>query len=94
LYFKNIKRNAENFSHNISKTPTRKLLKDMAKLHNVYVVGGSIPEIINDGKLYNSSLVYDRKGKLILHYRKAHLFDVDIPGKITYKESDTYNAGN
>jgi omega-amidase len=24
---------------------------------------------------------------------KIHLFDIDIPGKITYKESDTFTAG-
>jgi len=62
------------------KTPTRKLLKEMAKKYGVYIVGGSIPEICGDGNLYNSSLVFDRQGNQILHYRKAHLFDIDIPG--------------
>lgn len=26
--------------------------------------------------------------------RKMHLFDIDIPGKITYKESDTFKSGD
>lgn len=26
--------------------------------------------------------------------RKVHLFDIDIPGKITFRESDTLSAGN
>jgi omega-amidase len=31
---------------------------------------------------------------LIAKYRKSHLFDIDIPGRITYKESDTFSAGD
>jgi omega-amidase len=27
-------------------------------------------------------------------YRKMHLFDIDVPGGITFKESDTLSAGN
>ena len=36
---------------------------------------------------------FDSNGSLIAKYRKTHLFDIDIPGKITYKESDTFAAG-
>lgn len=31
---------------------------------------------------------------MVAKYRKTHLFDIDIPGKITYKESETFTAGN
>ena len=31
---------------------------------------------------------------MIAKFRKLHLFDIDIPGKATYKESDTFGAGN
>ena len=45
---------------------------------------GSIPESA-DGKLYNTATVYSPKGELIATHRKVHLFDIDIPGQITFK---------
>ncbi|KAJ9164725.1 Carbon-nitrogen hydrolase [Coniochaeta hoffmannii] len=43
---------------------------------------------------YNTSLVFDREGRLLATHRKVHLFDIDIPGKITFRESDVLSAGN
>lgn len=59
------------------------------------MVGGSIPEFVPDTKkYYNTSLVFSPAGKLIATHRKTHLFDIDIPGKITFKESDVLSPGN
>ena len=33
-------------------------------------------------------------GEMIAKYRKIHLFDIDVPGKITFKESDALSPGN
>lgn len=33
-------------------------------------------------------------GTLVTIYRKVHLFDIDIPGKITFKESETLSGGS
>ena len=63
-----------------------------AKNHGVYLVAGSIPELL-DGKIYNSCFIFDRKGQIIDVHRKMHLFDVDIPD-IEFKESDTITPGN
>ncbi len=38
--------------------------------------------------------MYGPQGQLLATHRKVHLFDIDIPGKITFKESDTLAAGN
>lgn len=46
---------------------------------------GSVPELCNT-KMYNTALCF-LEGKLLSTYRKTHLFDIDIPGKITYMES-------
>ena len=72
---------------------TLKAMKEAAKDSNIYVIAGSIPEL-NDNNLYNSSFIFNRKGQIIGSHRKMHLFDIDIPGKISFKESDTLSAGN
>lgn len=57
------------------------------------VVGGSIPERFGNA-LYNTCTVWDQCGSLIATHRKMHLFDIDIPGKMTFKESDVLSPGN
>ena len=69
-----------------------KAVSTAAKDHGVYLVAGSIPELL-DGKIYNSCFIFDRKGQIIDVHRKMHLFDVDIPD-IEFKESDTITPGN
>ncbi len=69
-------------------------LSSWAKELGIYIVGGSIPERSLDGKIYNTSTVFDSNGLLIAKHRKLHLFDIDIPGKMTFKESDSLSPGN
>lgn len=68
-------------------------ISKLAKSNNVYILAGSIPEIEED-KLYNTSYLFDRQGNVIAKHRKMHLFDIDVKGKITFKESDVLTAGN
>ncbi len=64
-----------------------------AREYGVILVGGSIPE--REGKeLYNTCFVFDKTGKIIARHRKAHMFDVDIAGGITFKESDYFTPGD
>ena len=60
--------------------------------NGVYLVGGSIPEREGE-KIYNSCFCFDPRGELVARHRKIHLFDVDIPGKIRFRESDCFAAG-
>ena len=39
-------------------------------------------------------MTVDPTGTIIAKHRKVHLFDIDVPGKITFKESDTLTAGD
>lgn len=68
-------------------------ISNLAKKNQVYILAGSIPEIDND-KLYNTSYLFDKQGNIIAKHRKMHLFDIDISGKITFKESDVLSAGD
>src|SRR3954468_24312392 len=54
----------------------------------IWVHAGSFHEIGPDGgRTYNTSLVYDRSGELTAVYRKIHLYDVEIAGRVSYQES-------
>ncbi|KAI1344855.1 carbon-nitrogen hydrolase [Xylariaceae sp. FL0016] len=78
-------------------SPSYHALSSMAAEANVYLVGGSIPETDPDPaskKYYNTSLIFGPDGKLLSSHRKVHLFDIDIPGKITFRESDVLSPGN
>ena len=75
--------------------PSVKALSEIARQWKIILVGGSIPELEpTSDKLYNTSIIFNEKGELIGTHRKAHLFDVDIPNGITFKESTTLSAGN
>ncbi|KAJ4155592.1 hypothetical protein LMH87_000829 [Akanthomyces muscarius] len=75
--------------------PSYHALSAMARDNGVYLVGGSIPELNPaTGKHYNTSLTFGPDGALLATHRKVHLFDIDIPGKITFKESEVLTAGD
>ncbi|KAF5330629.1 hypothetical protein D9619_005715 [Psilocybe cf. subviscida] len=68
------------------------MLSSVAKEVKTWIIGGSIPER-DDGKVYNTCTVYNPEGELVAMHRKVHLFDIDIPGKIKFKESETLTGG-
>ncbi len=69
-----------------------KALSQAASQNGVYLVAGSMPEE-DQGKIYNTSYVFDRKGSQIAKHRKMHLFDCDIAA-VHFHESDTLSAGD
>lgn len=73
---------------------TFRVLRDLAAKYQIYLSAGSVPEIDNDGKVYNTAYVFDRQGQMIAKHRKMHLFDIDIKGGQYFKESDTLTAGD
>jgi predicted amidohydrolase len=54
-----------------------------------------MPEVVpNDAsRTYNAAVVVDPRGELAACYRKIHLFDVDIPGGATLRESEATAPG-
>lgn len=75
-------------------SPSIHMLCEQAKANNIYLIGGSIPERDSSNKLYNTAIVVNRKGDIVAKHRKVHLFDIDVPGKVKFKESDSLTAGN
>ncbi len=74
--------------------PTSERLAAWAVKWNVYLCGGSIAEASADGQhAFNTSLLFSPSGTIIASYRKIHLFDVDLPGELTVRESASMHAG-
>ena len=65
----------------------------VAREKKIYLVGGSIPELC-EGKVYNTCYVFDPEGKCIARHRKTHLFDIDVEGGQSFRESDTLSPGS
>ncbi|XP_078208339.1 omega-amidase NIT2 isoform X2 [Callithrix jacchus] len=80
------------YAEKIAGESTQKL-SEVAKECSIYLIGGSIPEE-DAGKLYNTCTVFGPDGTLLAKYRKIHLFDIDVPGKITFQESKTLSPGD
>jgi predicted amidohydrolase len=61
--------------------------------HRMWVVAGSFHERGPGSHTYNTSLVFDRAGELAAVYRKIHLYDVEIPDRVSYRESASVAPG-
>ena len=66
----------------------------LARKNNAFLVGGSIPELDSEGRVYNTCYVFDRSGNQIGKHRKVHLFDIYAHGEQVFKESDTLTGGD
>jgi predicted amidohydrolase len=73
--------------------PTSDWLGELARRYQIVLVGGSICEAAGGGRAYNTSMLFAPDGRLLATYRKLHLFDVDLPGQVTYRESSWLAPG-
>lgn len=72
--------------------PTYKRMGALAKELGVTLHCGSMVEKSGNNH-FNASVVFGPEGKEIARYRKIHLFDIDTPGGVSYRESDTISRG-
>jgi predicted amidohydrolase len=74
--------------------PTTDCLRALAVAHRLYLAGGSFAEHdASSGKTRNTCLVFSPDGAIVGRYSKIHLFDIDLPGHVTSKESQWIGAG-
>lgn len=69
-------------------------LKDMAAEHGVWMLIGSVAVKRDDGLINNRSYLIDDAGNIAARYDKVHLFDVDLAGGESYRESDVIKPGD
>jgi predicted amidohydrolase len=67
--------------------------KALAKELDVWLLIGSLAIKVADDKLVNRAYLLSPKG-IEARYDKIHMFDVDLPGGESYRESATYQAGS
>ncbi|CAN6164696.1 unnamed protein product [Urochloa humidicola] len=70
-------------------SPSISMLSEVAAARKITIVGGSIPENASR-KVFNTCCVIGPDGQILAKHRKLHLFEIDIPGDIKLKESDTF----
>ncbi|XP_045450246.1 omega-amidase NIT2-like [Melitaea cinxia] len=83
----------EEYAEEVPSGLTSRTLSQAAAEAGVCVVGGTLPER-RGAALYNTCTVWGGRGELLATHRKMHLFDIDIPNKITFKESEVLSAGD
>jgi nitrilase len=71
-----------------------------ARKHGIFLHCGSFAERRAGegagglGRVYNTSVVFDRQGAELARYSKIHLFDAITPDGLEYKESAAFAPGN
>lgn len=74
--------------------PSVDAMAAVARETGVHLLMGSILERApEERRSFNTSCLLSPSGELLARYRKIHLFDVDIPGRVTVRESDARAPG-
>jgi predicted amidohydrolase len=75
--------------------PSVDAMATVARETGVHLLMGSILERApGDERSFNTSCLLAPSGELLARYRKIHLFDVDLPGRVTVRESDARAPGD
>ena len=75
--------------------PTTGTMSALARELDVFLCMGSILESLpGEARRYNTSCLIDPSGTITARYRKIHLFDVALPGRVAVQESATRLAGD
>jgi predicted amidohydrolase len=74
--------------------PTIERLAELARTLAIWLCAGSLLERVpGEARVYNTSCLLGPRGTLLARYRKIHLFDVELPGRVSVRESATRAPG-
>ena len=74
--------------------PTLATLREVARKLSIYIHLGSLAVKATPEKAANRAFLIDRHGDIAARYDKIHMFDVDLAGGESYRESNTYRPGD
>jgi len=75
--------------------PTTDAMAALARECGVVLCAGSMLEAVaGTARLHNTACLFGPDGALLATYRKIHLFDVELPGRVAARESDVYAPGD
>jgi len=68
---------------------------NLARETGAAILIGSVQQLSDEAhRVYNTSILLDAQGTIVGKYEKLHLFDIDIPGQVTYQESANVKPGD
>ncbi len=70
------------------------LFSTAAREHGLWLLIGSLAVKVGERRAANRSFLFAPSGEIAARYDKLHMFDVDLPGGESWKESNVYEAGN
>lgn len=76
-----------------SEHPGVPFFRELAKETGAWLLVGSLGVLLEDGRVGNRSFLIDGTGEIQARYDKIHMFDVDLPGGESYRESATFRPG-
>jgi predicted amidohydrolase len=72
-------------------------MRELARETGAWLLLGSLvidpADNSDDERLANRSFLIDAKGDIVARYDKIHMFDIDLPGGESYRESNAYRPG-
>jgi predicted amidohydrolase len=68
-------------------------LRELARTLGIHVHIGSLAIRISPDRAANRSFLIDSRGDILARYDKIHMFDVDLAGGESYRESRNYRPG-
>ncbi len=66
----------------------------LARELGIWLHVGSMAVLLGNGKIANRSLLFSPDGSIAARFDKVHMFDVELPGGESYRESRNYQAGS
>ncbi|MGC2777796.1 MAG: carbon-nitrogen hydrolase family protein [Bradyrhizobium sp.] len=73
--------------------PSLKAYQALAKELNIHLHIGSLALRFSEDKAVNRSFLIGPDGNVLASYDKIHMFDIDLPGGESYRESANYQPG-